>query len=183
MLIGVSGYARSGKDTVGTYLKEQYGFTVCHFAEPIKRISGEVFDFNDEQLYGGLKETPDERYRVSSQEPITPRDVMKEVGMAGRRLYPDIWAVLGMREAQQLLDEGKRVVFCDVRFPNEVVAIQSHDGYVIRLLRGKPESAHPSETSLDGQLDRFDYVLDNRFSLDALYASVDIFMAETGVAG
>ena len=54
----------------------------------------------------------------------------------------------------------------DVRFPNEVEAIQKAEGRVIRLTRKPFEDGHPSEIALDGY-DGFDYVLDNsKLSID-----------------
>ena len=36
MIIGLSGYAQVGKDTVANYLVEKYGFVKVSFADPIR---------------------------------------------------------------------------------------------------------------------------------------------------
>ncbi len=51
-IIGVSGQAGSGKDTVANYLCEEYGFTKIALADPIKRFGYHVFHFSEEQLWG-----------------------------------------------------------------------------------------------------------------------------------
>ena len=56
-------------------------------------------------------------------------------------------------------------IVCDVRFPNEVEAIQKAGGKVLRLLRDvyEGQDQHSSETALDDYpLEKFDWVLDNK---------------------
>jgi hypothetical protein len=57
----------------------------------------------------------------------------------------------------------------DIRFPNEVEAIQKAGGKIIRLTRKPHEDSHVSETALDGEEanGKFDYILDNaKLSMD-----------------
>jgi hypothetical protein len=61
-LIGLTGYARSGKDTVADILVRNHGWAKIALADPIKRICQDVFCFSESQLWGGLKDTPDRRY-------------------------------------------------------------------------------------------------------------------------
>jgi len=62
MLIGINGYARSGKDTMADRLVEKHGFKKVSFAEPMREMLQGIFGFTKDQLYGDLKETPDTRY-------------------------------------------------------------------------------------------------------------------------
>lgn len=64
ILIGVSGVAGSGKDTVANYLVDRVGFIKVSFADPMKRIVRDVFDFSETQLWGPSEERnkPDKRY-------------------------------------------------------------------------------------------------------------------------
>ena len=39
MILGLAGYATSGKDTVGRYLVEEHGFTRLAFADTLKRFA------------------------------------------------------------------------------------------------------------------------------------------------
>src|SRR5688500_6924803 len=63
-IIGVSGQAGSGKDTVANYLCEEYGFVKIALADPIKRFGYHVFHFNEDQLWGpsASRNAIDERY-------------------------------------------------------------------------------------------------------------------------
>lgn len=51
-LVGISGQAGSGKDTVADYLVSEYGYVKVSLADPIKRFGREVFGFTDTQLWG-----------------------------------------------------------------------------------------------------------------------------------
>lgn len=66
-IIGVSGQAGSGKDTVANYLAEQYNFAKVALADPIKRFGYHVFLFNSVQLWGAseLRNAIDARYNDS----------------------------------------------------------------------------------------------------------------------
>lgn len=63
-IIGVSGQAGSGKDTVANYLVEEYNFTKIALADPIKRFGYHVFLFNQHQLWGPseARNAVDDRY-------------------------------------------------------------------------------------------------------------------------
>ena len=63
-IIGVSGQAGSGKDTVADYLVQSHGFTKVALADPLKRFGHKVFAFTEEQLWGpsGARNAVDERY-------------------------------------------------------------------------------------------------------------------------
>jgi len=65
MIIGLCGVAGSGKDTVADFLVKNHGFVKVAFADPLKRICKDVFDFSDEQLWGPSEKrnAQDERYR------------------------------------------------------------------------------------------------------------------------
>lgn len=64
MILGLSGHAGSGKDTMADHLVEKYNFTKVSLADPLKRICKEVYDFTDEQLWGpsSNRNKPDTRY-------------------------------------------------------------------------------------------------------------------------
>lgn len=51
-VVGVSGQAGAGKDTVANYIVEKYGFVRVALADPLKRLGFRVFRFSEEQLWG-----------------------------------------------------------------------------------------------------------------------------------
>jgi len=82
-IIGVSGLAGSGKDTVADFIIEEvFGVARVSLADPMKRICRDVYDFSEEQLWGPseMRNKPDKRY---------PRSC-KECGGKGDRVYEDM---------------------------------------------------------------------------------------------
>jgi len=133
MLLGISGFAGSGKDAAANFLVEDHGFTKVALADPLKRIARDVYAFTDEQLWGPsqFRNTPDKRYprpcktcrgqgdRVDADgafEPclgchgarvthLTPREALQKLGTEwGRECYPDTWVDLCIRTSAHLLD-------------------------------------------------------------------------------
>ena len=64
MIVGLCGLSGSGKDAVGEILVKAHGFIRVAFADIMKRICMEVFDFTDEQVWGDGKNEPDSRYSM-----------------------------------------------------------------------------------------------------------------------
>jgi hypothetical protein len=51
-IVGISGKAGAGKDTVAAHLVEHHGFVRMALADEMKRFAKKVFAFTDEQLWG-----------------------------------------------------------------------------------------------------------------------------------
>jgi hypothetical protein len=103
----------------------------------------------------------------------TLREVLQVVGTDWfRGLWPDVW--VNAWRAKMAESKAQVILVPDVRFPNELAAIQEMGGHVIRLTRTPfPEDQHASEIALDGNehatlnnlhwgLPLFAAVLDNR---------------------
>jgi hypothetical protein len=127
MIIGVSGLAGAGKDTVADYLVSNHGFVKIALADPLKRICKDVFDFTDEQLWGPSEKRnePDERYyrgtivlrgrqvlEEEDQPPeecpqyLTPRHALQQLGTEwGRECYDNVWVDYALRVAKQILND------------------------------------------------------------------------------
>ena len=209
MLLGISGFMRSGKDTLGDHLVENYGYKKTGFAKTLKDAVQNIFGFTHEQVYGNLKETPDERYRFTglctkcgqecSLPPpsiagiqdrdwfcapcnlsypifVTPRLAMQSMGTEwGRRLCDGIWVMACINEIRQ--SDCRNWVITDVRFRNEVQAVQDTGGLMIRLRRGELSTTHASEAELAEMEDsEFDLAVDNLGTLEEFYAKIDSFM-------
>lgn len=63
-LIGISGQARSGKDTAADFIISELGYTKISLADPIKRYCRSVFAFSETQLWGPSehRNAPDPRF-------------------------------------------------------------------------------------------------------------------------
>jgi hypothetical protein len=170
LIIGISGKARSGKDTFGNALKiasHKYGLNVeLHsFARKLKDIAKDNFGLTDEQLNGLEKESHIERWNC------TPRVIMQKLGEGYRNIYPNYWVDSVLDKYNP--DSGIIMVITDCRFKNEFIGIQYKGGLVVRMerdesLRGVVSNPnHPSETDLDRS--SFERVIDNNGTLDELY--------------
>jgi hypothetical protein len=154
-LIGLIGKKGSGKDTAADGL-EAYGFQNVKFAGALKAMlrtllayQGVDEDTIGRMIDGDLKEVPTE-YLAGK----TPRFAMQTLGTEwGRNLIgPDFWLDTAMKKAAT----GDTVI-TDCRFPNEVEAVKSNGGTVIRIVaEGRTvfdETAvgvdHASETLMD----------------------------------
>jgi hypothetical protein len=131
MIIGISGYARSGKDTLGDYLRSEHGFARVAFATPLKEATRTIFGFTDEQLYGELKEEIDPYWGFS------PRWALQKLGTEGARdaIGEDVWVKAAMRNVLRNGPFSRSWVITDVRFRNEAAAIHAAGGLVVRDVR------------------------------------------------
>lgn len=64
MIIGLSGFAGVGKDTIADCLVLQHGFVKMSVADPLKRAAADIFGFTNGQLWGpsSMREQVDIRY-------------------------------------------------------------------------------------------------------------------------
>lgn len=169
-LIGICGRKRHGKDSVGRILRENYGFRITAFADPVKRVAMDVYGLSWEQCYGDGPE----KEAVEPRWGLSPRVIMQRIGTeVGRSIHPDTWIrhtldnILSAADGEGFVerdDVGRRFsrvppavastlwAVTDVRFPNEADAIRAAGGTVLKVVRpslGVPTDEHPSETSVD----------------------------------
>lgn len=102
--------------------------------------------------------------------PMTAREFMQFFAtQIMRKIWQPIWINSCLNKI--ISEQSKLAVICDVRFPDEVSAIESVGGSVIRLTRNIYEDNHCSETALDDY--PFKYIIDNHGgSLDSLISTV-----------
>lgn len=171
MIIGLSGYARSGKDTVGEMLVEELGFERVSFADKLKEFCDFIFDpvfdpktWMEGPLFGGQFDAGDWTLLSKSER----RPYHQRVGQGARDLInEDIWvdAALPLYGSYQ----NRNLVVTDVRFPNEYRRIIRLGGHVVRIERAGygPVNDHESETALD-QSFNWDVTLLNDGTLTSL---------------
>jgi len=189
LIVGFSGKKRVGKDTAADIAAEEHGFERDAFAAPIKTIAQEVFHLDDHQVYGGAKEKEDPFWGM------TPREIMQRTGTEFARgtFHEEVWVDSFRRRMEET--DAQRIVVTDVRFPNEVEAIQELGGYVVRIRRPEkepdlnpvlstiarqfplitdwlPSKYHQSETALDAYAG-FDRTMFNSGSLKTFELRVD----------
>lgn len=113
MIIGLTGYAQSGKDTVANYLVKQHGFTRIAFADKIRDM---LYEMNPIVNGEPLQITVDvEGWDKAKQRPSI-RLLLQNLGVAARKhIDEDIW----INSALLSSDLNKDIVITDVRFLNE----------------------------------------------------------------
>lgn len=178
MIIGLSGYAQVGKDTVANYLVEHYGFVKISFADPIRdalyKLNPVLPDYPGlpgMDLAWLVDKGGWEEVKASSPH---CRKLLQRMGTeVGRNMFgEDFWVNQGLLKASQ----HENVVIADTRFENEANAIRKTSGQIWRITKPnhKPVNNHPSETALDDY--RFDWTIPNYTGFDELYALIDAIM-------
>ena len=178
MLIGLSGYARSGKDTVADYLVENYGFTRMAFADPMKEALYRLDPQIDFAGIPGIRlswAVDKSGWEVVKDEAPEVRGLLQRMGTeVGRNMFgEDFWVDYAIGQSWK----NDNVVFSDVRFRNEAAAVRKNWGHNWRINRPGTLAAndHISETEMDGYKE-FDEILSNDGSLKELYAQIDKIM-------
>lgn len=176
MIIGLSGYAQSGKDTVAELLCLNYGYTRLSFADPMRDA---VYALNP-YVEGGnrVADLVDEYgWDVAKANPEVRRLLQVFGTEVGRKQFGENFWV------QQAFDkvESDRVVFADVRFPNEAKEVEQYGGQVWRVNRHNHAAVngHKSEHAMDNYL--FKHVLYNDGTIDDLSDEVFMLAKELGL--
>lgn len=136
-VIGLTGYARSGKDSVAAVLAE-YGYRRAAFADALKDIATAIG-------WDGSKGALPNCGRCGM---LQGRRLLQVLGSEGCRehLGDDVW----IRALERKLTPGLRWAISDVRYLNEAEAIRRMGGEVWRVSRpGTAPDGHASETGVD----------------------------------
>jgi hypothetical protein len=175
MLLGISGYAQAGKDTIADRLCEVHGFRRVAFADLLRRCAealdpivgvdpdGSPVTYRETLEYNG--------YEASKQLFPEFRGILQRLGTdVGRKLLSDnIWVDATLAS----LEDGVDYVVTDARFTNEAEAILKEGGMMVRVSRQGtgPINDHPSETALDHW--KFDHIIENDGTIEELNDKVD----------
>ena len=141
MIIGICGFQGAGKDTIADYLVNIHEFKRESFANTLKDAVAYIFGWDRDLLEGrtrqsrAWREQRDEWWSDRLKMDITPRWVLQYWGteVARRGFHDDIWIASLENKLRKITDD---VVISDCRFPNEIAAIKSAGGQVIRVVRG-----------------------------------------------
>lgn len=142
MIVGVSGFIGSGKDTVADYLIRFKGFQRISYAGPLKDAIASIFGWDRELLEGNSRYSREWRDQIDPWwaerldiKHLTPRWVLQQWGTeVGRRAFhDDIWIA---SIENKLRGIRNNVVISDCRFPNELKSIKRAGGITIRVSRG-----------------------------------------------
>lgn len=171
MIIGLSGYARSGKDTVAGMLMGIHGYERVAFADKIRELlfamdplimhEGRDFRLQDIVESKGWEDAKTQHPEV--------RRLLQDLGVGGRSLLDEsIW----VNAALNTFTADDKVVVTDVRFKNEAARIKNLGGQIWRINRMNvgPANDHISEIDLDDW--GFDGVITNNSDMPNLIKQI-----------
>ena len=203
MIIGISGKIGSGKDTIGEIIQGlsitngRQEFEIKKFAGKLKQIASlltgiDVKDFEDQEFkkallgeeWGTVQKIPlnsippfaDIDFNVM----MSVRELLQKLGTEAMRdgLHQNVWVnalMCDYRRPKMSEYNPSNWIITDVRFPNELKAINDVNGLTIRVVRPQIETAnfkpeHPSETAIDDA--EFDHTIINDGSMEELIEKV-----------
>ena len=199
MILSISGRIGSGKDTIADIIQTMtpyYKWEVKKFAGKLKTIA--------ELLCGVPKQNFEsqefKKTQMSEEWGMTYREFLQKLGTEALRsnLHENVWinALFSDYKAKTVAvgtsefditekDELPNWIITDTRFPNEMDAVKSKNGLVIKVERTlklrkgydvpNETDLHPSETSLDNYTE-WDYVIENNGTLEELRAKVMLIL-------
>ena len=150
MIVGVTGHARHGKDSIGNILRDEYGFRKYAFADQLKSMALALNplipvqpprdDLQEAVYVTRLADLVSRRGWETAKMLDEVRRFLQVLGTEGVRghLGEDAW----IRALERRIDEdaaaedaSPNIVITDVRFPNEAKAIRDRGGEIWRVRR------------------------------------------------
>ena len=174
MLVGITGQAGVGKDTLADALIRKHGGVKTSFADPLKAACRELFQLSDAQLHDrSEKEKIDDRWGRS------PRQLLQLVGtdLLRNQLDKEIFIKSMRARVKNLLESNPLVVVTDCRFENEAQLVRDLTGRVVHLQREgvRSVSPHISENRLSVQDE--DVLLSNDSTVKDLLARCETYLS------
>lgn len=175
-LVGITGKAGSGKDTVAEILRTRRGYQTIAFADPLRAGLTTMFGLSQEHYAHPQKEQP---------LPIidkSPRELMQLLGTEwGRQLiHPDIWVMLAMRRIADIRDRspGANIIVTDVRLDNEAQMIRKLGGEIWLIQRNDSGTAHTHSSENGIGFHHINHTLRNNGTIDELRVKVEGFVLD-----
>jgi deoxynucleotide monophosphate kinase-like protein len=159
MIIGLTGYAGSGKDTVGLEFQSRAWARVS-FAEPLKKLAikiNPVVEWDRDGTFYRLADVVESKgWEYAKFRVYDTRRFLQALGQGAREIFgPRFWVDLAADELQKWTEQAIDVVVTDVRYPNEAETIRSfEDGFIVYVHRPGvlPVNDHPSDRKLPEEL-------------------------------
>lgn len=168
MILALAGKRGVGKTTSALFMARRHGFIRKSFAEPLRQISKQIFNFSDSDFEVANKERKFMLYDW------TPREFLIRLGGLIRFHDKDYFVNAALRDMNTKDD----LVFDDCRFPEEANKIRYFGGKVVLIKRYASLNPFSSpldditETSMDNY--KFDYIIEDsaNTSLGSLYSAL-----------
>ena len=187
MIIIVSGFKQSGKNTVTDYLVTKYNFDDYAFASSIKAICQIAFGWSE-----SFFESTKKKETIDPVWGISPRQAMQWIGTevfqfeickafpcfeekTGRHIWVDRF--VNFFKNGYFSNSSHNVAISDNRFPHEISVIQEKLNYVpillVKVVRGTKTNTdmHYSEIEIDKL--PYDVLIENNGTIDELYKQIE----------
>lgn len=205
-IIGLTGYAGSGKDTAAKILTDLIGGEVIAYADPLRELAAAINPVVGADTYGSSgccdeHEEVDftlltyneaiEQYGYTKAKLYYPalREFLQRLATEGVRDMVTPWLqslgfdiadrALWIRLMQQRLESEptENRVITDVRFPNEAQLVHDFGGMVVRIERDSVAPANAHESESLAGLNE-DFIIKNNGTVDDLKKSLAAFVDE-----
>ena len=206
MIISISGFIGSGKDTVAAYLVSNYGFTSFSFASTVKDVLSVVFGWDRALLEGDTPESRlwrtevdlwwEKRLNIPN---FTPRFALQNIGTDVFRthFHNEIWIAALEQKLQKCTTD---IVVTDCRFVNERESLLKQYATMVQVKRGEIPAWGPTGISAakgspvaisimeklgihrsewEWLTTDFPVVLDNNTTMENLYQQIDRMIVNT----
>jgi len=158
LLVGITGYKKSGKNTAANFIAKNFPSHISHtiaFADSLKKEVATLFKITIETL-----EAEKDKFR----------SILQEYGQKEKETRGQYVWVKEVANKLNTLDSTKPqlVIIPDVRFPFEATWIKELGGFLIKIERfDSTDDLHPSETEVN-KIKNSSYYLPNKGSLQDL---------------
>lgn len=166
-IVCIFGYAEAGKSASSQYLRQQFGFKVLKFADPLKDMLRAI-GLTTDDIEGDAKKEPNDLLLGK-----TPRHAMQTLGTEWGRIHigEHFWSNLW---ASRLLDRNL-VTNDDMRFPNEAEVALANGAVLIKVTRpsingGDEFRRHESEQYIEKLPYHFEVI--NNGSIGTLFKRI-----------
>jgi hypothetical protein len=174
MIIGLSGYAQSGKDTIAKVLVEEYGYTRVAFADKIRELLYKTNPLVACSPSGYLRDLVDRVGWDEAKKESQVRKLLQDIGVAARETFgKNFW----IEQAVGHFNSDDKIVFTDVRFKNEVERLKYYStSQIWRVYRPgvSAVNSHVSESELEGY--PFDHTIVNDSGLNDLKQTIGLLL-------
>lgn len=169
MLIALSGYRGSGKDSVADILCKKYGFIKLSFADELKREIAEKYDVPIELFY----KHKDEYFPIFN---MTPRELLIKEAKRNRSINDGYYVEKIKQTIIKLKNEKcHNIVISDMRFAVEYLELQQLGFKFWRVIRpGHVPNISEDQSEREYLSLAYSHIVNNDFGLDYLEEKIRI---------
>lgn len=170
MLIGLTGVARAGKDSVGQVLVNSFDYFRLSLGDKIRTVAlalNPIIQLDDNDNFVRLVDIVGAIGWEAAKDIPEVRQTLQRVGLDATQPFfgKTVWINLVAPENMPI--HNSNFVITDVRFVHEAERITSLGGYIVKVIRPDTLACnnHVSESALDSANWPYDHILENDGSL------------------